>query len=104
MTTATFDTLGYFEKLKAAGVPDAQAKVQVEAMQDIVKTYDESSRKELATKGDMQDVHAEFQKVRNEFQKVRNEIQDVKHEILKWMMGMLIAQSALILAVISYLK
>ena len=97
MTTLAFDTLGYFEKLKAAGVPDAQAKVQVEAMQDIVKAYDESSRKELATKGDIQDIHAEFQKV-------RNEIQDVKHEILKWMMGMLVAQSALILAVISYLK
>ena len=90
MTTITFDTLGYFEKLKAAGVPEAQAKVQVEAMQDIVKAYDESSRKELATKGDIQDV--------------RNEIQTVKHEILKWMMGMLVAQSALIVAVISYLK
>ena len=90
MSTVTFDTLGYFEKLKAAGVPDAQAKVQVEAMQGIVQAYDESTRKELATKGDIQDV--------------RNEIQSVKHEILKWMMGMLVAQSALILAVISYLK
>jgi hypothetical protein len=90
MVTITFDTLGFFERLKAAGVPEAQAKVQVEAMQDIVKAYDESSRKDLATKGDIQDV--------------RKEIQDVKHEILKWMMGMLVAQSALIVAVISYLK
>ena len=83
MTTITFDTLSYFEKLKDAGMPEAQAKVQVEAMHDIIKTYDKASRKELATKGDLQDV---------------------KHEILKWVMGMLIAQSALILAVISYLK
>ncbi|MDR0465811.1 MAG: CCDC90 family protein [Deltaproteobacteria bacterium] len=90
MTSVTFDTLGYFERLKAAGVPEAQAKVQVEAMQDIVKSYDETSRKELATKGDIKDV--------------RKEIQDVKHEILKWMMGMLLAQSALIVAVISYVK
>ena len=97
MSTTTFDTLGYFERLKAAGVPEAQAKVQVEAMQDIAKAYDEASRKDLATKGDIQDV-------RNEIQNVRNEIQNVKHEILKWMMGMLVAQSALILAVISYLK
>ena len=71
--------------------------VFVEAMQGIVKAYDESSRKELATKGDIQDV-------RSEIQDVRSEIQNVKHEILKWMMGMLVAQSALILAVISYLK
>jgi hypothetical protein len=28
-----------FEKLKAAGVPEHQAKVQVEALQDIVKSY-----------------------------------------------------------------
>ena len=90
MVTTTFDTLGYFERLKAAGVPETQAKVQVEAMQDVVKAYDESSRKDLATKGDIQDV--------------RKEIQDVKHEILKWMMGMLVAQSALIVAVVSYLK
>jgi len=104
MVTITFDTLGYFEKLKDAGMPEAQAKVQVEAMQDIVKAYDASSRKELATKGDIQDVRSEIQDVRNEIQKVRNEMQDVKHEILKWMMGMLVAQSALIFAVISYLK
>lgn len=50
MTTTTFDTLGYYEKLKAAGFTEAQAKVQVEAMQGVVKSYDEASRKELATK------------------------------------------------------
>ena len=104
MVTTTFDTLGYFERLKAAGVPEMQAKVQVEAMQDIVKAYDEASRKDLATKGDIQDVRKETQDVRKEIQTLRKEIQDVKHEILKWMMGMLVAQSALIVAVVSYLK
>jgi len=28
MSSATFDTLGYFEKLKAAGMPEEQAKVE----------------------------------------------------------------------------
>jgi hypothetical protein len=32
MATITFDTLGYFEKLKAAGAPERQAKVQVEVV------------------------------------------------------------------------
>ena len=86
MTTVTFDTLGYFEKLTAAGVPDAQAKVQVEAMQGVVRQYDESSRKDLATKGDIQDV--------------RNEIAHTKHEILKWVLGIALAQTAVIVAVI----
>jgi len=27
MVTTTFDSLGYFEKLKAAGVPEEQARV-----------------------------------------------------------------------------
>lgn len=78
-----FDTLGYFEKLKAAGVPEAQAKVQVEVMQGVVRQYDEASRKELATK---------------------NDLQETKHEILKWMMATMVAQTALIVAVIAFLK
>ena len=90
MTTTTFDTLSYFEKLKAAGVPEAQAKVQVEVMQGVVQQYDEASRKELATKGDIQDV--------------RNELKDTKHEILKWMTATMVAQTALIVAVIAFLK
>ena len=90
MTTTTFDTLSYFEKLKAAGVPEAQATVQVEVMQGVVPQYDEASRKELATKGDIQDV--------------RNELKDTKHEILKWMIATMVAQTALIVAVIAFLK
>jgi len=102
--TTTFDTLGYFEKLKEAGFTEAQAKVQVEAMQGVVRQYDESSRKDLATKGDIQDVRSEIQGVRNEIQDVRNEIANTKHEILKWMMGMMVAQTALIVAVIAFIK
>ena len=83
MTSTTFDTLGYFEKLKAAGMPEAQAKVQVEAMQDMVKNYDDSLRKELATKADLQNV---------------------KFEILKWMVGGFIAQTALLVAILAFLR
>lgn len=108
MTTTTFDTLDYFEKLKAAGVPEAQAKVQVEVMQGVVRQYDEASRKELATKGDIQDVRNEIQDVRTELkediQDVRNELANTKHEILKWMMATMVAQTALIVAVIAFLK
>ena len=90
MTTTTFDTLSYFEKPKAAGVPESQANAQVEVMQGVVQQYDEASRKELATKGDIQDV--------------RNELKDTKHEILKWMIAPMVAQTALIVAVIAFLK
>lgn len=84
MTTATFDTLGYFEKLKAAGVPEAQAKVQVEVMQSVVQSYDEASRRELATKGDIQDV-------RKEIQDVRLEMKNMEMRLLKWQIGLAVA-------------
>lgn len=90
MTSTTFDTLDYFEKLKAAGFTEMQAKVQVEAMQGVVKSYDEASRKELASKGDIQDL--------------KNEMANNKHEILKWMMATMVAQTALVIAVIAFLR
>jgi hypothetical protein len=34
MASATFDTLGYFEKLKAAGMPEEQAKVMANTMRE----------------------------------------------------------------------
>lgn len=51
MTTTTFDTLGYFEKLKAAGVSEAQAKVQTEALREIVED-------KLTTKKDLADLES----------------------------------------------
>lgn len=47
MNSTTFDTLGYFEKLKAAGVPEAQAKAQIEVIREVVQD-------KLATKQDLQ--------------------------------------------------
>lgn len=97
MTATTFDTLTYFERLKEAGFSEQQAKVQVEAMQDVVKSYDQASRKELATKGDIQDVRAEIQDV-------RNELHNVKHEILKWMVTAMLAQTAILIGLMAFLK
>ena len=77
----SFDSLGYFEKLKGVGFTDEQAKVQVSAMQDFVKSYDESSRKELATKGDIKDLRLEIEKVR--------------YDLLKWYIGGWVAMAAI---------
>ena len=117
MTTTTFDSLGYFEKLKAAGVPEEQAKVQAEAMrqqaeeqrsvlQKALEKYDETSRRELATKGDVQDVRLEIEKVRAEVEKVRAElktdiervraeVQQNKYDLLKWQIAGWVALAAI---------
>lgn len=36
MAGTTFDALEYFEKLKSAGVPEAQAKIQANALREVI--------------------------------------------------------------------
>ncbi len=91
MTSITFDSLKYFEKLKEAGVPEAQARVQAtiqkEALEEIINAQ------EFATKQDLQLGLAEL----------RNEIAETKHELLKWIIGIAFAQTALIVGVMAFL-
>lgn len=56
MTAVTFDTLKYAESLKAAGVPDAQAKAQAEALAEALRQGGQG----LVTKADLQAELAEL--------------------------------------------
>jgi hypothetical protein len=47
--TATFDTLSYAKKLKAAGFTDEQAEIQAEALSQIIE-------ERLATKQDLKEL------------------------------------------------
>ena len=88
MTVTAFDALEYFERLKAAGMPEELAKIQAETMrrqadaqsaglQRALDRYDEASRRELATKGDIQDV--------------RLEMKSMEMRLLKWQIGLALA-------------
>ena len=88
MTVTAFDALEYFERLKAAGMPEELAKVQAEtmrrqadaqsaALQRALDKYDDASRRELATKGDIQDV--------------RLEMKSMEMRLLKWQIGLALA-------------
>lgn len=92
MPTIPFDSLGYFEKLKAAGVPPEQARVQAETMracvdaqQAAIREYDESSRRELATKSDVREAELRLQA----------SIEKVKYDLLKWQIGGWLALAAI---------
>ena len=76
MSTITFDTLKFVEKLKSAGVPEAHAKAEAEAL---VSAFAEAMDAQLATKTDISDL--------------KTEIVALKGEVgsIKWMMGALIA-------------
>jgi len=104
MAVIAFDTLAYARKLEEAGFTRRQAEIQAETMREqaeaqnvlLQKTldkYDEASRKDLATNGYIQDV-------RGEILRLENKIEANKHEILKWVIGTMVAQTALIVAVI----
>ena len=117
MTTVTFDALGYFEKLKAAGFTEEQAKAQATALREQTETqaaalqkaldkYDAVSRKDLATRGNIQDVRVELQDVRTELkqdiqdvrleiEKVRADVEKVKYDLLKWQIGGWLALAAI---------
>lgn len=85
MAAITFDTLAYSEKMQKAGFTreqaDAMAKANAEAMQNIITVN------ELVTKKDLEIALAAL-----------------KHEILKWMVTAMIAQTALLVGIIAFLR
>ena len=90
MATVTFDTLKFVEKLRAAGVPEAQAKVQAEVL---VFALDEVMDQQLATKQDIarleRELKADITRLERE---LKAEIIPMQRDlfVLKWMMGMMI--------------
>lgn len=80
MSTITFDTLKFAERLKAAGVPEAQAKAEAEALRDV---FSEALDTTLATLTGIIAVKSEL--------KVDIGSLDAKVDKLSWMMGILIA-------------
>jgi hypothetical protein len=60
----------------------------------VFEKADEKRRQELATKADLQEAKSEL----------RAEIAQAKHDILRWMVGGFLAQTALLVAVMAFLK
>jgi hypothetical protein len=71
-----FDTLRYVEKLKSAGIPEAQAKAEAEALADALR---ESASGVLATKEDITGVKLDLAEIKSE------------QKLMKWMLGLLLA-------------
>ncbi len=60
MNTITFDTLKYTERLRAAGVPEQQAKAESEALRDVLS---EATDNTLATKSDIYRLESSIEKL-----------------------------------------
>jgi len=82
-----FDTLQYAEKLKAAGIPEAQAKVFTEVQRDALSECLDST---LATKTQLSAVKSELKtEIAEVKRELKADIAEVRTEVklLKWMMG-----------------
>lgn len=77
MTVITFDTLKFSERLTQAGVPEAQAKAEAEAIRDALQMPD------LVTR--------EYFDLR-----LKTELATTRSDMIKWIAGLLLAQAALV--------
>lgn len=80
MSTTTFDTLRFVEKLEKAGMPREQAAALAEAQKEALA---EALDTTLATKADVQELRQDIAKLGAE---LRGEMMTIK-----WMMGVLVA-------------
>ena len=79
MSSITFDTLKFSEKLIAAGVPEAQAKAEAAALSEVLEVH----IKDLVTK-----EHHDYK------------LAEIKADLIKWVVSLALAQTALLVGVL----
>lgn len=89
MSAVPFDTLKYAEALKAAGVPDAQAKAQAQALAEALRQGGQG----LATMSALAALGLDL----------RREIAELKADLIKWNVGALIAMTGIFAAIVKLL-
>lgn len=92
MATLAFDTLAYSKKLQQGGIPREQAEVMATVNADAFKNM--AAAQQLATKQDLALVKHDLEIA----------LASTKYEILKWMVTAMIAQTALLVGIIAFLK
>ena len=110
-----FDTLSYANELQRAGFTEKQAEVQATTLKRIINSNLSTKQdililqKDIAeTKGDLQkeiaeskaDLQKEIAGIKGDLQK---EIAETKAGIIKWVAGMLLAQSAVVATLVKLL-
>jgi len=125
MSTLTFNTLKFANRLKTAGVPSVQAEAEAEALseifeanwselatkQDIVESR-QGTKHDIAelrqeTKHDIAELHHEIGDLRKDLQRVEErfdtKLANLKFELLKWLIGLTIAQVGLVIGLLKFL-
>ena len=100
MTTITFDTLAYVKKLREAGIEEKQAEAQAVALAAVLK----SGTADLATQRDVESLRADLKRdaelLRAELKK---DLAETKAEMIRWVVGVGILQTTLIVGLLARL-
>ena len=88
MTSVTFDTLKFAKKLEAAGMATKEAEALAEAQNDAFS--DMLNMSELASKKDLALSDAAL----------RKDLAEMKYDLLKWIIGLALAQFALMIGIL----
>jgi hypothetical protein len=86
MAAITFDTLKFVEKLKSAGISDAQAKAEAEALQGVLA---ETLESQLATRNDLVRLERRLDGLDAKIDRMDTRISG-ELTLLKWMMGLVL--------------
>ena len=98
-----FDTLAYANKLKEAGVPDKQAEAQCAAL---VELFDYQA----ATKKDLQESESRLRHdldglrhdLKESESRLNEKISEIKFDLLKWVIGLFFAQTAILVSLLKF--
>lgn len=86
MAAISFDTLKFVEKLKAAGISDAHAKAESEALQGVLA---ETLDSQLTTKTDLINLERRIDGINAKIDQLDTRISG-ELSLLKWMMGLVL--------------
>jgi len=124
MATVTFDTLKFVETLKEAGVPETQAKAFSTAVRDSHEAAELATKTDLreyesAIRGDLEkldiglrhDIKELDTGLRYEMKELElrmtsrfdTKLGDLKFELLKWIIGIAVAQAGLLIGLLKFL-
>ena len=98
MATLTFDTYAFIRKLKESGIPEEQARAQVEALSTAFEQFQgETHLTELADKHDIRELELKIELLRSE---LKRDMAESKAELIRWVIGAGFLQTALIAALL----
>ncbi len=90
MSTLVFDTHAFIKRLRGAGFTEEQAEIFADEHRKLIEDR-------LATKQDLKEVEM---RIKESETKLETRMAELKAELIKWMIGLLFAQAAFIVAMI----